>query len=104
MAPTGPAADQPAESAPRALRITVAYEGDRLQVVSRQEVDMRPLPSDPIHDYRGHSGNWFEVHDSSGRVIYRRTLHDLMPNDMEAPSGDPQRPFTRVEVPERRGT
>jgi hypothetical protein len=61
------------------------------------------MPSDPVYDYQGQSGSWFEVRDETGRVLYRRILHDVMPADMEAPSGDPERPFTRVKA-DRRGT
>ena len=91
------------ENALPTLRVTFAYEGNQVRVVSRQAVDMRAAPSDPVYDYQGQSGHWFEVHDASGRVIYRRNTHDLMPVDVEAPSGDPERPFTRAKT-ERRGT
>lgn len=107
MAPTGPPAAQPPGTQPdesplRTLRVTFAYDGTTVRVVSRQAVDMRPTSSDPVYDYQGRSGTWFEVRDTTGRVLYRRMVQDLMPVDMEAPSGDPERPFTRVKA-ERRG-
>jgi hypothetical protein len=98
------AAPQPDESSLRTLRVTFSYEGNQVRMVSRQAVDMRPEPSDPVYDYRGQSGAWFEVRDATGRVLYRRVIRNPMPVDMEAPSGDPERPFTRVRPPERRGT
>jgi hypothetical protein len=86
------------------LRITFGYEDGRIRIVSQQPVDIRPAPSDPIYDFHGQSGTWFEVHDDEGHLLYRRVIHDPMPVDLEAPSGDPQRPFTRVPRPEQRGT
>jgi hypothetical protein len=99
----GSSTPQPDETGLPTLRLTFAYEGTQVRVVARQAVDMRPAPSDPVYDYQGQAGHWFEVHDAGGRVIYRRSTHDLMPVDVEAPSGDPERPFTRAGT-ERRGT
>jgi hypothetical protein len=88
---------------PQAVRVVVAYDRKRLRVASEQRIDMRAPPSDPVYDYEGHSGSWFELRDAEGRVLYRRVTPIPIAQDLEAPSGDPKRPFTRVKA-ERRGT
>src|SRR5687767_3227839 len=91
-----PEGNQP--NRPQALRVTVAYDRGKVRVVSQQRIDMRVPPSDPVYDYEGHSGAWFELRDPNGLVLYRRVTPNLIPQDQEAPSGDPQRPFTRVKA------
>ena len=60
-------------------------------------------PSHPTYDSAQQSGFWFELRDAENRVLYRRTMHDPIQTEMEAPSGDPKRPFTRAPVKEPQG-
>ena len=107
MSPTQPPdapyleGNQPAR--PQALRVVVTYDRRQLRVASEQRIDVRPPPSDPVYGYEGHSGAWFELRDAEGRVLHRRVTPIPIAQDLEALSGDPKQPFTRVEA-EQRGT
>ncbi len=88
----------------RALRLIFSYKGNRARLESQQAVEMMVPPSHPTHDYGKQSGFWFELRDAKDRVLYRRAMHDPIQTEMEAPSGDPKRPFTRVPVQDPQGT
>jgi hypothetical protein len=65
---------------------------------------MIPPPSDRVDEYEGQSGFWCELRDADSRVIYRRVIHNPIRLDIEAPSGDPKRPFTHVKSSEAEGS
>lgn len=88
----------------RALRLIFSYKGNRARLESQQAVEMMVPPSHPTHDYGPQSGFWFELRDAEDRVLYRRAMHDPIQTEIEAPSGDPTRPFTRVPVKDPQGT
>jgi hypothetical protein len=88
----------------RAFRLIFSYKGTRAQLASQQAVEMTLPPSHPMHDYGKQSGFWFELRDAAERVLYRRVIHDPFRTEMEAPSGDPSRPFTRMPVKDPQGT
>jgi hypothetical protein len=60
-------------------------------------------PSDLTDGYQGQSGFWFELRDANDRVLYRRILHNPIRSHIEAPSGDPARPFMQVRKPQTKG-
>ena len=94
-----------AQSEPnRALRLTFSYEGNNVRLVSRQSVEMKIAPSDRTDEYEGHSGFWFELKDANNRTLYRRVMSNPIKTHLEAPSGDPQRPFTHVKADKLKGT
>jgi len=64
---------------------------------------MKAPPTDRIDEYETQSGAWMELRDDQQRVLYRRVLHNLIPDALEAPSGDPARSFTRVHVEPGKG-
>lgn len=82
----------------QALRLSFEYRGDQVRLVSRQRVEMRAPASDRTDEYEGHSGFWVEVRDVENRVIYRRVMHNPIRFEHEAPSGDPEKPFTHVKI------
>ncbi len=90
-----PSAGQPRRSA---LRLMLEYRGAEFRLTSRQEVEMVTPPSDPTDEYEGQSGAWLELRDARERVIYRRIIRNPLGSNVEAPSGDPKRPFTNVRV------
>ena len=80
----------------RALRLIFSYKGSKATLESRQEIAMTVPPSDRTYEYEQQSGFWFELRDAQDRVLYRRVMRNPMEEELEAPSGDPSRPFTRV--------
>jgi len=94
---------QPVGGPSRTLRLTFEYEGTTVRLLSRQAVEMLAPPSDRTDEYANHAGFWVEVRDAEDRVLYRRILHHPIQWTREAPSGDPQRPFTRVPNDSKRG-
>lgn len=97
----------PARSADRpqdAIRLTLEYEGIDVRVVSGRRVRMTAPPSDPVDEYEGQTGFWFELRDQDDRVSYRRVVSNPIRSDVEVLSGDPVRPFTHVSRPDPSGT
>lgn len=88
----------------RALRLIFTYKGAKAKLESQQSVEMIVPPSLATYEDAPQSGFWFELRDAEDRVLYRRAMHDPIPAEMEAPSGDPARPFTRVAVKDPQGT
>jgi hypothetical protein len=88
----------------RALRLIFSYKGTKAKLESQHAVEMIVPPSHPMDEDAPQSGFWFEVRDAQERVLYRRSLHDPMQSALEAPSGDPTRPFTRVAARDPEGT
>jgi hypothetical protein len=86
-----------------AIRLTFSYQGRKVALQSRQHLRMKAPPTDRIDEYEKQSGAWIELRDDKQRVLYRRVLHNLIPDALEAPSGDPARSFTRVHVEPGKG-
>jgi hypothetical protein len=92
------------------LRLTFSYEGARLDLESRQEVEMTPLASDTDVEEGGEAGRRAEIGvrldvvDREGRVLYRRVSRHLIPESIELPTGDPERPIARQSIQQDRGT
>jgi hypothetical protein len=95
----------PQASAPDnlAIRLTFSYEDRTITIQSRQHLRMKAPPTDQIDEYENHSGAWVELRDDKQRVLYRKVLHSLVPSEIEAPSGDPTRTFTRVPARSGKG-
>jgi hypothetical protein len=98
---------------PRAVRLTIAYNGDQMEMVSQQSVAMKAPPSDPVEstaavtagaaDAAEPTGFWVDLKDDQDQTLYRRTLHDPIPRHVEAFSPDPRQTVQRVPVDEPRG-
>lgn len=95
---------------PRAVRLTIAYNGDRMEMVSQQSVAMKAPPSDPVEstaaaaeDAAEPTGFWVDLKDGQDQTLYRRVLHDPIPRHAEAFSPDPRQTVQRVSVAEPRG-
>ncbi len=96
-------ASQAGERPQRTLRLTFEYRGTDVRLASQQVVEMMPPPSDRTDEYEGRAGFWIELLDAEGRVVYRRVMHHPIEIEHEAPSGDPDRPFTHVPVSQVQG-
>lgn len=81
-----------------AIRLTFAYEGDTVRLVSRRRVDMLVPPSDALSGFEGQQGFAAEVRLADGRLAYRRVLARPVPGDVEVFSGDPDEGIMRVPV------
>jgi hypothetical protein len=88
---------------PLTLRVTIAYDGERLSVQSVQRVAMITPPAVTPPPREGAAGFWFEVRDANGQLLFHRVLHDPMPQDLESFSEDGQT-ITRHPRPRERGT
>ena len=86
----------------KAIRLTLVQDGNDLKVISRQSVRMRVPASDPTYGFESKSGFWLEVRSAEHDVVYRRSIPDPLDEEIEAPSGDPERPFTRARAPDER--
>ena len=90
-------------AAKKAVRLTFSYNGDKMELLSRQEVDMLVPPTDPISEPKSRHGFWFEVKDDKGKTLYRKVQHDPVRSDVEVFSNDPKQPLMRVPVKEPKG-
>ena len=85
------------------LRVTFAYDGDKLTVASVKRVAMRaPAPATPP-PHEGQTGYWLEVCDAQGMLLYHRPLHDPIRQDIEAFGDKPGDPIHRVPVQHPKG-
>ncbi|WP_171163536.1 hypothetical protein [Streptomyces sp. I05A-00742] len=86
-----------------AVRLIFEYAGPDIRLVSRQQVEAAPPPSDPIEEERDVQGFWVELRDAEQRPLYRRVMHPPVRHDAEVFSDDPERSIARVPVEEPRG-
>jgi hypothetical protein len=95
----------PAEGQPaKAVRLVFSFDGDHVNLVSQQPVEMTLPPSDPVEGTEGHKGFWYELRDAQDRPLYRKAMHQPMGEDVEVFSNDPQQhSVTRQTVPNRKG-
>lgn len=100
----GPGA--PGRERPRAIRLTIAYDGDRMELVSRQSVAMRVPPSDPVGgmaetaETAEMAGFWVDLKDAEDRTLFRRVMHEPIRRDVEVFSPDPRQTIQRAPMPE----
>lgn len=89
---------------PRAVRLTISYQGDRLELVSRQGVAMQAPPSDPVESFAQRAGFWVDLKDDQDQTLYRRVMHDPIRQDVEvfSPPGT-GRTVHRTPVAEPKG-
>jgi hypothetical protein len=87
-----------------AIRLTFSYQGDSINLISRQSVEklvtIPPESKSPEHI----SETWFELSDSKRNVIHRQNLNNLIRKDMEVFSDDPNNSISRHKVDEMKGT
>jgi hypothetical protein len=86
------------------LRLTFSYEGDRVELVSRQRVQMTLPPSHLLDEGEDQSGFWFTVRAEDGRPLYRRVIQSPIRVDAEVFSPQPSQNIHRVAIAHPRGT
>jgi hypothetical protein len=100
---TEPANQHAAKKHKKAVRLTFSYDGDNVQLISQQPVEMTVPPSDPIEGYEKHKGFWAELKDQKDTTLYRRVMHNPTRNDAEVFSDDPNQGISRQPAPGRKG-
>jgi hypothetical protein len=86
------------------LRLTFGYEGDKITLLSEQEVTMIAPPSHPLERVESTSGFSVIVRDASGNPVYRRVVENPVRHDVEVFSPDPKQSIRRVSVQRPKGT
>ena len=82
----------------RTLRLTFAYEGSSIRLMSSQSVDMKPPPAELEPIKKGQSGFWYEVVDAHGRQLYQRVVHNPVRFEEEVFSSEPNAPILRQKI------
>ena len=93
----------PAKKPKKAVRLTFSYDGDNVELISQQPVEMTVPPSDPVEGYEEHKGFWAELKDKKDATLYRRVMHNPTRNDAEVFSDDPKQRISRQATPDRKG-
>ncbi|MEO8536417.1 MAG: hypothetical protein ABI533_02745 [Betaproteobacteria bacterium] len=78
-----------------ALRVTLTYDGSRIDVVGAERIAM-VVPASAAAPRDGQTGYWFALLDDQGRAIYLRPLHQPIRVDREVFVPDNARSITRV--------
>jgi hypothetical protein len=87
----------------RSLRLIFEYDGDRVELVSRQPVDMVAPSSEPLEDFADRLGSWIDLRDPDGVALHRQMLHDPVGASTEVFSPDPEASLRRVERTRQKG-
>lgn len=98
-----PPAGQGEERTGGAWRLTFAYEGDDVRLVSRQHVRMQAPPDDAALVRGGERGFWVEVRDAQDRPVYQQVLHRPVQHEFEVHSPERDALPHHVPAPEVRG-
>jgi hypothetical protein len=84
------------DGAPRALRLTFAYEGEEVRLQSRRPVEMIAPPGDELSG--SEQGFWIEVRDEKDDTLHRLVMEDPLSRDVEVFSPDAEQSVYRVPV------
>jgi hypothetical protein len=88
----------------RTLRLTFAYEGSAVRLVSRMSVEMLLPKPNAVPIREGQSGFWYELRDNRDRVLYQRAVHNPIRFDVEIFPEDQKEPIRRRALANPRGT
>lgn len=84
---------------PNAVRLIFSYEGNDIELISRQRVGVVTPPSEPMEgSLKGQSGFWAEVRDEAEQPLHRQLMHDPVRHDAEVFSEDPERSVARIPL------
>jgi hypothetical protein len=84
------------DGAPRALRLTFAYEGEEVRLQNLRPVEMIAPPGDELSG--SEQGFWIEVRDEKDDTLHRLVMEDPLSRDVEVFSPDPEHSVYRVPV------
>jgi hypothetical protein len=90
-------------SHPRAVRLIFRYDGDKLELVSQEKVEMLVPPSDAVAPAaQARTGFWIDLHDAQNRTLFRRVMHPPA-RDVEVFSNEPGQTLARKPTPQAKG-
>ena len=75
---------------PRSVRLIFRYDGDQVELLSRQPVDMVSPPSGPLGEFADRLGTWVEVRDGQDSALHRQILSDPVRASAEVFSPEPE--------------
>jgi hypothetical protein len=85
-----------------AFRVTFEVGRDGMTLRSLRRLAMRAPAGEPQGDGPVDTpGRFVELRDADGAALYRRHIDHIIPDTMEFPSGDPQRPLSRGRPTQR---
>jgi len=87
----------------RAVRLTFAYDGDDIRLVSRHDVEMITPPSEPLGEGEAHAGFWYELKNERDQTLYRRLMHNPVEQSHEVFSPEKGRSIQRTAAQRRSG-
>jgi hypothetical protein len=93
----------PGDKSTKAIRLTFSFQGDQVQLVSQEPVEMVLPPSDPVNGVGEQKGFWYELRDAQGHPLYRRIMHSPIRQDVEVFSNNPEQTVARHKVANRKG-
>src|SRR5262249_38875435 len=73
------------------LRLRFVVTDGAIRLAEHRRIVMTVGASDPLAEYRGRAGHWFEVDDAVGKPLYGHRMTDLAPTHYEVfgPEGRP---------------
>jgi hypothetical protein len=79
-----------------AYRVTFEVGRDGMTLRSLRRLAMRAPAGEPTREGQADTpGRFVELRDARGTALYRRHIDHIIPDTMEFPTGDPQRPLGR---------
>jgi hypothetical protein len=84
-------------------RLTFAYDGGKIRLVSEQHVNMIIPPTQPIDSLQKTAGFSVILRNDSGDPVYERTVEGLMRYDEEVFDNVPERSIRREANPHPKG-
>lgn len=79
-------------------RLTYAYKDEEIKLIRAEHVQMIALPPVGPVPREGQSGHWLEVRGAHDELLYHRILPELIPQDREVFTNDPERSVHRVPL------
>jgi hypothetical protein len=82
-------------------RLVFSYDGDEVELVSEQTIEMTAPPQDEVDNPEERAGFFLELRDTRDRVLYRKVLYHPLQHDAEVFSANPSQPMVRhpIETP-----
>jgi len=88
---------------PAAVRLIFEYEGDQVQLVAQQRVDVAVPGLDLDVSPTPRPGHYVEVRSTTNEALSRVPIREALGGSVEVFPEEPGSPITRVDVPEPRG-